>query len=164
MIFFAFNLFFIFCNHWLTKLFYSITQSCWNILVLLLAGLKYCIKTVWNCKYWESNVFENLSWDSKVRTAKTTSFYTPPLTCGRVLWFHVGHPWVCSSVSCTSGRQSIRILFPDDILNKHQWIFTKLGVCIDIAEIWFGIANGHFSSNFDGVICPRHAHIFVSRW
>ena len=33
---------------------------------------------------------------------------------------------------------------------------------IDIVEIWFGITNGQISSNFDGVICPRHAHIFVS--
>ena len=25
--------------------------------------------------------------------------------------------------------------FPDDNLSKYQWIFTKLGVCIDIVEI-----------------------------
>ena len=53
-------------------------------------------------------------------------------------------------------------LFPDDNLSKRQWIFTKLGMCIDIVEIWFGIANGQISSIIDGVICPRHAHIFVS--
>ena len=29
-----------------------------------------------------------------------------------------------------------------------QWIFTKLGMCIDIADAWFGIANGQISSNF----------------
>ena len=81
--------------------------------------------------------------------------------------------------------------FPDDNFSKWQWIFTKLGVCIDIVEILFGIAieitwvnsNG-FSPNlmcalmlwrsgfgllihrfrqFLTVICPRHAHIFVSR-
>ena len=53
--------------------------------------------------------------------------------------------------------------FPNDNLSKHQWIFTKLGMCIDIVEIWFGIANriGQISTNFDGIICPRHAHIFV---
>ena len=60
-------------------------------------------------------------------------------------------------------RPSVRCSFPDDNLSKHQWIFTKLGMCIDIVEIWFGIANGQISSNFYGVICPRHAHIFVSR-
>ena len=53
--------------------------------------------------------------------------------------------------------------FTDDNLSKHQCIFTKLGMCIDIVEIWFGIANGKISSNFDGVICLRHAHIFVFR-
>ena len=52
--------------------------------------------------------------------------------------------------------------FSDDNLNKHQWVFTKLGICIDIVEIWFGIANGQILFNFDGGICPRHAHIFVS--
>ena len=34
--------------------------------------------------------------------------------------------------------------FPDDNLSKRQWIFTKLGICIDIVEIWIGIANGQF--------------------
>ena len=52
-------------------------------------------------------------------------------------------------------------LFPDDNLSKHEYIFTKLGMCFDIVKIWFGIANGQVLSNFDGVICPRHAHIFV---
>ena len=39
--------------------------------------------------------------------------------------------------------------FPDDNLSKHQWIFTKLGMCIDTLEVWFGIANGQISLNFD---------------
>ena len=60
---------------------------------------------------------------------------------------------VCPSVV----RPSVRFSFPDDNLSKHQWIFTKLGMCIDIVEIWYGIANGQISSIFDGVICPRHA-------
>ena len=81
--------------------------------------------------------------------------YTPPHDSGGILWFHVGRPCVCPSV---------RISFPDDNLSKHQWIFTKLGKCIDIMEVWFGNANGQISSNFDGVICPRHVHIFVSEW
>ena len=37
---------------------------------------------------------------------------------------------------------------------KYQWIFIKLGMCIDIVEIWFGIANGQILSIFDSVICP----------
>ena len=62
-----------------------------------------------------------------------------------------------------SARDTPIFSFPDDNLTKHQWIFTKLGLCIDIVEIWFVIANGQILLNFDGVICPRHAHIFVSR-
>ena len=38
----------------------------------------------------------------------------------------------------------VRFLFPDDNLSKHQWIFTKLGICIDIMEIWYGIVLGKF--------------------
>ena len=29
-------------------------------------------------------------------------------------------------------------------------------MCIDIVEIWSGNANVQISSNFDGLICPRH--------
>ena len=34
--------------------------------------------------------------------------------------------------------------------------FTKLGMCFDIVEVWFGIANGQISSIFDRVIGPQH--------
>ena len=53
--------------------------------------------------------------------------------------------YVCPSVCCLSIRF---FLFPDDNLSKRQWIFTKLGMCIDIVEIWFGIANGQFHQIF----------------
>ena len=79
-------------------------------------------------------------------------FYTPPHDIGGALWLQVGRPCVClsvrPSVSCTSVRPSVRFLFPDDNLSKHQWIFKKLVMCIDIVEIWFGIANGQISSIF----------------
>ena len=55
---------------------------------------------------------------------------------------------MCLSVICLS----VRFSFPDENLSKHQWIFTKLGMCIDIVEIWFGIANGQISSDFYRVI------------
>ena len=57
---------------------------------------------------------------------------------------------------CQSGRLSVfrfRML-----TSKHQWIFTKVVMRIDILVIWFGIANRQISS---GIICPRHAHILV---
>ena len=41
-------------------------------------------------------------------------------------------------------------------LNKYQSIFTKLGICFDIVEIWFGIPQRQISSIFDRVICPPH--------
>ena len=62
--------------------------------------------------------------------------------------FHVGRRCVYPSVV----RLSVHFSFPDDNLSKHQWIFTKLGMCIDIVEIWFGIANGQISSNFYGYL------------
>ena len=39
--------------------------------------------------------------------------------------------------------------FQDNNLSKCQGILTKLDTCIDIKEIWFGIANGQISSIFD---------------
>ena len=35
---------------------------------------------------------------------------------------------------------------PGDNLSNYQWIFTKLGVCIDIVEAWFGVAERQISS------------------
>ena len=39
--------------------------------------------------------------------------------------------------------------FLDDNLSKYQWIFTKLGVYIDIMEICFRIVNGPVLSIFE---------------
>ena len=50
--------------------------------------------------------------------------------------------------------------FLDDNFSKLQGILTKLAICIDSKGIRFGIANGQISSNFYGVICPTHIHIF----
>ena len=41
-----------------------------------------------------------------------------------------------------SARDMPIFSFPDDNLSKHKGIFTKLGMCIDIVEICFGVANG----------------------
>ena len=51
--------------------------------------------------------------------------------------------------------------FPDDNLSQCQGILTKLGTCIDMKEIWIGIANGQISSMFDRVICPQHDNGWV---
>ena len=34
-----------------------------------------------------------------------------------------------------SARDAPIFLFPDDNLSKHQWIFTKLGMCIDCGDL-----------------------------
>ena len=63
---------------------------------------------------------------------------------------------VCSSVLPTVVGPSVRFSFPNDNLSKHQWIFIKLSLCIDIVKFEFGIAYGQISSNLYGVICPRY--------
>ena len=35
--------------------------------------------------------------------------------------------------------------FQDDNLSEYQWIFTKLGMWIDIVESLYGLANGQTS-------------------
>ena len=47
-----------------------------------------------------------------------------------------------------SARDMSAFLFSDDNLKTFKWISTKLGMCIDIVEILFGIANGQISSMF----------------
>ena len=91
--------------------------------------------------------------------------FSPNLVCALILWrsglgLLMGK--FCQFLKELSARHMPIFSFPDDNLSKHQWIFTKLGMCIDIVEIWFGIANSQILSMFDGVICPRHIHIFVS--
>ena len=50
----------------------------------------------------------------------------------------------CQFLTELSARDTPIFSFPDDNLSKHQWIFTKLDMCIHIVEIWFGIAMRKF--------------------
>ena len=45
-----------------------------------------------------------------------------------------------------------------DNVSKCQQIFTKLGMCIDIVETCFGIANGQIMSTFDSYLPATHAY------
>ena len=91
------------------------------------------------------------------------SYYTPP----QYIWGIMVSCWtsLCLSVLPSAYpsicHPSVRISFPDNNLSKHQWIFTKLGMWIDIVEIWFGIAIGQTSPIFDSVICLPHVHVFI---
>ena len=56
---------------------------------------------------------------------------------------------MCLSVRQSYVRPSVRPFFRFRVItSKHQWIFFKLGMCIDIMVIWFGIANGQISLFF----------------
>ena len=85
---------------------------------------------------------------------------SPNLVCALILWRSVlgllmgKFCWYL--IELYARRKSV-LSFPDNNLSKCQWIFTKLGVCIDIVEIWFEIANCQISSIFDWVICTPHA-------
>ena len=64
----------------------------------------------------------------------------------------------CSSV-CQSICLSICLLihlsifsFPNGNLSNYPWIFIKLGMCVIIVEIWFGITNGQILSVFDSYL------------
>ena len=70
-------------------------------------------------------------------SSDNSCFYTLPHSNGGVLWYHIGCLWGCTS-AC----------LPDNNL-RMSMDFTKFGVCIDILEIWFGIADGQISSIFD---------------
>ena len=48
-------------------------------------------------------------------------------------------------LTALSAQDTPIFLFPDDNLSKLQGIFNKLAICIDIKEIWFGIANGQIT-------------------
>ena len=64
----------------------------------------------------------------------------------------------CQIFTALSARDTPIFSFPGHNLNKEQGILTKLAICINIKEIWFGVANGQISSNFYGVICPQRAY------
>ena len=44
-------------------------------------------------------------------------------------------------------------LFPDNNFSKYQWIFTKLGLCIDIVEIWLGLLMGKIRQFLTELLC-----------
>ena len=70
-------------------------------------------------------------------------------------------PSVRPSVRQSSVCLPVRLLFPDDSLSKHQWIFTKLGMCIDIVEIRLGIANGQISSMLGRIMAEYYSLTFL---
>ena len=62
----------------------------------------------------------------------------------------------CQFLTELSARNTSVFSFLDVYFSKYQCIVTKIGVCIDIVDICFGIANGRISSILDRVICPQY--------
>ena len=62
----------------------------------------------------------------------------------------------CQILTELSARDTPIYSFPGDNLSKYQGILTKLGTCIDIKEIWFGIVYGQILSMSDRVTCLWH--------
>ena len=60
------------------------------------------------------------------------------------IWFRIANGQILSNFDELSARDTLIFTFPDINLSKHQWIVTKLGMCIYTVEICFGIANGQF--------------------
>ena len=58
-------------------------------------------------------------------------------------------------ISFDKARHTSIFLFSYDNLSKYEWIFTKLGICIGIVEIWFRIASGeNFISGYSpNLVC-----------
>ena len=80
--------------------------------------------------------------------------------CPYIRWFAIkyakivihGYSFVRTSVSVSIFHNPSIFSLPDDNLSECECIFTKLGMCIDIVKIWFGIANGQTSSVVERVI------------
>ena len=90
-----------------------------------------------------------------------------------VFWFQIGCLCAPPSVFSFQDNYLIKCLPATHqyfhfrtIISKYQWIFTKLGMCIDILEILFGI-DRQISSICFRVICPwqgiiiSHIYLFV---
>ena len=65
-----------------------------------------------------------------------------------VHWFCGDQFGIANEQISLSAHMSV-FSFSDDNFSNYKWIFTTLGMCIDIVEIWFGIVNGQILSNFD---------------
>ena len=122
----------------------SIKNTCFHFTTVTIR-----LKLIWKCLHLGVDIYMNAYCNSRL------NFYTQPNNSGVDLWYHVGRPCVCLPVRLSYINSSVRPYFPfRTITSKYQWICTKLGMCTDIVEIWFGSANGQMLSIFDSVIRP----------
>ena len=62
-----------------------------------------------------------------------------------------------------SARDTPIFSFIDTTLVNNKGFSPNLLYAFTLRRSGLRLLNRHISSNFYGVICPRHAHIFVSR-
>ena len=84
--------------------------------------------------------------------------FSPNLVCAFILW-RAGLGLLTGKFCQISACDTSIFSFPDDYFSRYQWSFTKPGICIDIVEIWFVIANGHISSIFDSHLPVTSLHV-----
>ena len=76
-------------------------------------------------------------------TSVNINGFSPNLVCALILWSSgLGLLMGKFHQILTEFGDTPIFLFPDDNLSKCQEILTKLGTCIDMKEILFGITNG----------------------
>ena len=66
------------------------------------------------------------------------------------IWFGIANRQISSIFTELFAHDMSVFSFLDDKFSKYQWIFKKLGVCIDIVEIWFKLM-GKFCQFFTGL-------------
>ena len=118
--------------------------------------------------FWQSYLLATRSYFSfRMITWVNINVFSPNLVCVFILWrFGLGllmgnfHQFLKE----LSAHKTSVFSFQDNNGSKSQWIVTKVDMCIDTAEIWFGIANRQFSI----FICLRHDnggmlsfHVFI---
>ena len=66
-------------------------------------------------------------------------------------------------LTALSARDMSVFSFLDNNFSKYKWIFTKLGMCIEliVVEIFIKIANGQMFI-FDRVTCSQYVCILLS--
>ena len=84
-------------------------------------------------------------------TLVNTNGLSPNLVCALILWtsalvLPMGK--FRAFLTELSALDTSIFSFLDNNFNKYLWIFTKLGMCIDVLDICFGIANGQFHQFF----------------
>ena len=138
----------------LSSCFYTLPHHNGGVFWFLIGRLCVCLSVI--C------LLIHLYFPFQMITSVNVNGFSPNLVCALIfmeIQYGIAHDngqilTIFDRVS--AGHMSV-FLFPDNNLNKYQWIFNKLGMCIDIVKVWFRIANRQISSIFDSYL-PATCH------